>query len=321
MSITLFFVVAFVFISESFIEIADARARGGGRSFSRPTKTRQVRQTPPPVRQKSTTQNQRGSSSFMRGLGGGLLGGFLGSMLFGGMGHAMGSGGLGGSGFGLFEIILIGGLLYFLYRRFFRKKASSPSHSAPTSFEAGGSYAPLQTPPAPPLSSHDGGLSGSPVMDAPPPDNLSEGLNMIRMSDPNFDVEKFKELAQDVFFKIQAGWMRRDIATIKHLLGPELSAEYERHFQDMKQKGRINRLENIAVRGVEIDDAGVRGGEEFLSISFTANLLDYTVEESTENVLEGSSTEPVKFAENWTFARPTGTSDWKLVGIDQTGSS
>ena len=41
----------------------------------------------------------------MRGLGGGIMGGFLGSMLFGGMGHAAGGGGFGGSGIGLFEIL------------------------------------------------------------------------------------------------------------------------------------------------------------------------------------------------------------------------
>ena len=321
-STTLFFIFVFAFVSESFIDIADARARGGGRSFggsrsySRPMKTSPTRQTTAPRSRTSSTQ--RGSSSFMRGLGGGLLGGFLGSMLFGGMGHAMG-GGVGGSGIGLFEIILIGGLLYFLYKRFMRPKASSMSHSSPGSFGSGGTHA-RQTPPVPPPPSrHVGPMpGGSPAgIDAPPPDTVSEALNMIRMSDRSFDEEKFKEFAQDVFFKVQAGWMRRDISTIEHLLGPELSAEYMKHFQEMKQKGQINRLENIAIRKVEIEDAGVGKSEEYLTVFFTANLLDYTVDESTDTVIEGSQTEPVKFAEKWTFARPVGSSEWKLAGIDQ----
>ena len=107
-STTLFFIFVFAFVSESFIDLADARARSGGRSFggsrsySRPVRTSPTRQATAPTSRTNTTQ--RGSSSFMRGLGGGLLGGFLGSMLFGGMGHAMG-GGVGGSGIGRFEII------------------------------------------------------------------------------------------------------------------------------------------------------------------------------------------------------------------------
>ncbi|MEA1868004.1 MAG: TIM44-like domain-containing protein, partial [Thermodesulfobacteriota bacterium] len=105
-------------------------------------------------------------------------------------------------------------------------------------------------------------------------------------------------------------------STIEHLLGPELLTEYMKHFQEMKQKGRINRLENIAVRKVEIEDAGVSKNEEYLTVLFTANLLDYTIDESTDTVIEGSRTEPVKFAEKWTFARPAGSSDWKLSGID-----
>lgn len=324
-STTLFFIFVFAFISESFIDLSEARARGGGRSFSRsrsysrPMKTSPTKQTTAPRSRTSSTQ--RGSSSFMRGLGGGLLGGFLGSMLFGGMGHAMG-GGVGGSGIGLFEIILIGGLLYFLYKHFTRKKSSLMSHSSPGSFGPGGTHS-RQTPPVPPPPSPHGGPipgGGSPVgIDAPAPplDTVSEALNMIRMSDRSFDEEKFKEFAQDVFFKVQAGWMRRDISATEHLLGPELSADYKKHFQDMKQKGQINRLENIAVRKVEIEDAGVSKNEEYLTVLFTANLLDYTVDESTDTVIEGSQTEPVKFAEKWTFARPDSSSDWKLAGIDQ----
>jgi hypothetical protein len=72
----------------------------------------------------------------MRGLGGGLLGGFLGSMLFGGMGHAGMGGGFGGSGIGLFEILIIGGFIYFLYKKFSGRNRSGGS----SVFSPGGGY-------------------------------------------------------------------------------------------------------------------------------------------------------------------------------------
>jgi predicted lipid-binding transport protein (Tim44 family) len=31
--------------------------------------------------------------------------------------------------------------------------------------------------------------------------------------------------------------------------------------------------------------------------------------------VEGDPATPVKFEENWTFAAPEGTSDWKLEGV------
>ncbi|MCW5199818.1 TIM44-like domain-containing protein, partial [Desulfobulbus sp. F1] len=108
----------------------------------------------------------------------------------------------------------------------------------------------------------------------------------------------------------------RDLSSFRHLLGSSLAEEYAGHFTDMERKGVINKLESIAVRKAEIVDVGSVNGEDFVTILFTANLLDYTVDEKSGQVLEGSMTEPVKFAEKWTWARPVNTEDWKLEGIE-----
>jgi predicted lipid-binding transport protein (Tim44 family) len=48
-----------------------------------------------------------------------------------------------------------------------------------------------------------------------------------------------------------------------------------------------------------------------------ANLLDYNVDETTGQVVEGSKTDPVKFEEYWTFTRSVGDNAWKLSAINQ----
>jgi predicted lipid-binding transport protein (Tim44 family) len=53
-------------------------------------------------------------------------------------------------------------------------------------------------------------------------------------------------------------------------------------------------------------------------VLFTANLLDYAVDEVTGEVLSGSTSSPVKFQEFWTFSRNHGSSQWQLSGINQT---
>jgi hypothetical protein len=64
-------------------------------------------------------------------MAGGLAGGMLGSMLFSsfaGAGGGMGSGmGGGGGGIGLFEIILLAGGGYLIYRYIKKKKADNAS--------------------------------------------------------------------------------------------------------------------------------------------------------------------------------------------------
>ena len=151
-----------------------------------------------------------------------------------------------------------------------------------------------------------------PIQDIQGPD---KGLAAVRRTDPGFDEAHFLEVASDVFFKVQAGWMRRDLASYRHLLGEQLAKEYAGHFRELEEKGHLNKMESIAIRKVEIVDAGSDGREDYITVLFTANLLDYTVDEHSGALVEGSMTEPVKFAEEWTWARPVGTENWLLEGI------
>ncbi|MEE4136023.1 MAG: Tim44 domain-containing protein, partial [Desulforhopalus sp.] len=146
---------------------------------------------------------------------------------------------------------------------------------------------------------------------------VADGLEQIRQSDRHFDANHFLEVASDVFFQIQAGWMRRDLDSYRHLLGSELAAQYAEHFAEMRRLGQINKLESIAIRNVEIVAAGSDGQEDFVTVQFTANLLDYTVDDQSGEVLDGSVSTPVKFQEQWTWARPVGTEEWKLEGIKE----
>lgn len=99
----------------------------GSRSYSRPASPAPSYQ-PPPRQQTAPLSGgfqQQQSGGFMRSMAGGLMGGMLGSMLFssfagaGGMGGAMGH----GSGIGFFEIILLAGGGFLLYR-FMRNRRS-----------------------------------------------------------------------------------------------------------------------------------------------------------------------------------------------------
>ncbi|ADW16915.1 import inner membrane translocase subunit Tim44 [Desulfobulbus propionicus DSM 2032] len=282
-------------------DYADARSKSGGRSFSSPSSRPSQQQAPSQFNQR---QQQSQPGSFSRGLMGGLLGGALGGLLFGSLFGAS------GSGMGILPLLILGGVGYFLYKRFVNRPAA-PSSSG------------YQPPPAPNMFQGGGGqFAGNTVPPVPPippiraTNTMEQGLAEIRATDPGFDDKYFLEVASDVFFKIQAGWMRRDLSSYRHLLGQQLAAEYEQHFARMQELGQINKLESIAVRKVEIIAAGSDNGEDFVTVLFTANLLDYTVDEKTGALVEGSMTEPIKFAEKWTWARPMRTEDWKLEGIE-----
>ena len=282
-------------------DFTHAKSFGGGKFYKIPPKA-PAKMAPAAPR----TTNQSGS--FGRGMMGGLLGGALGGMLFGSMF------GMGGSGMGILPLLLLGGAAYFLFRRLSANKSQQ--------YGATGGY--NQPPPnnqANPSSFNTDIFSGAGTTPPPPPQSLSQseliadGLEQIRANDRGFDPKYFLEVASDVFFQVQAGWMRRDLDSYRHLLGDQLASEYAQHFEEMRQKGHINKLESIAVRGVDIVAAGCQGGEDFISVLFTASLLDYTVDDKTGELIEGSMTTPVKFKEEWTWARPVNTDNWRLEGI------
>ena len=205
---------AFVGLTQVILEsYADARAGGGrsggfrgSRSYSSPSKPSQPSQTQ--QRREATPGQQPGmmpqSGGFMRGLGTAILGGFLGSMLFSGLAHAGGLGGFGGSGFGMMEILLLGGLGYFLYRKFRSPAAAS-------------GFGSMQYQNSQPYTQYT--PSSAPVQEAPVANNPVD-YQSLTMMDRSFDPDRFLKTAQDIFFKVQGAWNKQDTIGLEHALWP-----------------------------------------------------------------------------------------------------
>jgi len=233
----------------------------------------------------------------MRGLAGGLVGGLLGSMLFSSLAQA-GWGGLGGSGFGLIEILLLAGVGYWIYRRIRRPALAT-------------GYGTMQYQDTAYSSSHERG----PVVEAPAV--AEPDFSSIRIMDPRFDPAGFVKSAQDTFFKVQAAWSRQDGAILTSLCAPELARSWEQELEGLGARGQKNYMENIALRATEITEVWTEQGQDYITVRFEANLLDYTVDEKSGMVVAGNRSEPVEFEEYWTFTRSVGPNPWRLTAIQQ----
>lgn len=308
---------AFVGLSQIVLEsYVDARAGGGrsggfrgSRSYqspSRPTQPSQPRrEAAPPPQQPGPMAPQPGG--FMRTFGTAMLGGFLGSMLFSGLANA-GFGGLGGfgdSGFGLIEILLLAGLGYFLYRKFLRPAAATGY--GPMQYQNTGYQFPSNTGYQAP--------SGAPVQEAPSFNDID--YRSLTMMDRSFDPNQFLKTAQDIFFKVQGAWNKQDTAALRSLCGAELMQTWEQELNDLRARGQANKMENIALRESEITEAWTENGQDYITVRLHANLLDYTVDQKSGNVVSGNNSNPIEFEEYWTFTRPVGPNSWKLTAVQQ----
>jgi predicted lipid-binding transport protein (Tim44 family) len=217
-------------------------------------------------------------SGLMGGIGGFLLGGLLGSMLFGGLGHGL------FGGIGLMEILLIAGVLYFVYAYMRRRQqpapASSYGYTPPRASDAG-------------YWQSAAGSAPSATMDRPEVvDDMERGLGHIRQMDGGFDPQ-------------------RDALT------PEMYEAMQKDCELQRVEHRLDRLENVAVRSVQVSEAWQENGRDYVTVHFLASMLDYTVDERTDQLIKGSRSEPVRFEEYWTFVRPVGPNPWRLSAIQQ----
>jgi predicted lipid-binding transport protein (Tim44 family) len=314
MIFSLFFFLTYVLELDAYARAGRGGSFGsrGSRSYSAPkspsttpaSPSRQVAPAPAPAAPLMSPQ----SGGFMRSLAGGLVGGMIGGMLFRSLGFGSGSGegGMGGSGIGLFEIILIGLLLYGIWWYIKKRRHEATATAGPSHYRE----AAMPEPQQPTYTTS----YGQPAVGT----DLETGLGHIRQMDPAFDEQKFKDQCMDAFFKIQGAWANRDMSAARNYLTEEMNRIIQGDADDLKRNGRINRLENIAVRTVEISEAWQEAGNDFITVRFYANVLDYTIDEKTGQVISGSKTDPVKFDEYWTFTRPVGNNPWQLSAINQT---
>ncbi len=224
-------------------------------------------------------------------------------MLFRGLGFGGNYGGFGG-GIGLFEILLIGGLLFGVYWFFKRRRQVA----------AGQAYSQNSAEMEPPYHSSYGSGYDQVREDH---GGVEKGLGYIRQMDSSFDEKRFQDLCMDCFFKIQGAWGNRDLSGVKNLLTEEMFGIIQNDAEKLRAEKKINRLQNIAVRSVDLTEVWQESGSDFITVRFYANLLDFIEDDRTGQVLSGSKTEPVKFEEYWTYTRSVGNNPWRLSAIHQ----
>ena len=81
--------------------------------------------------------------------------------------------------------------------------------------------------------------------------------------------------------------MNRDLSLVVGLLTDEMKRIFQADLDRLLRDKQINRLENIAVRNVEVTEVWQDAGQDYITVSIYANLLDYTTDDATGAVVVG----------------------------------
>lgn len=312
---TLVTVVAFAVAAVLAAEVGDAwaRARGGGsrgsRSYSAPARPSPVTPGTPTSPSRSLNQPTPASAppmqrpGFFSGLGGALagfaLGGLLGGLLFGGFGR--------GFGIGFMDILIVAGVAMLVWH-FLKRRRESETPAYATAGAGASRYG--ATAPATGASTLIG-MAGSHTREG----ELERGVAHVRQMDAGFNPESVADWARTLFGSVQSAVAMRDVGILRDRLTPEMYNVLQGQCQELKTARRTNSVEKVVLDRAEVTEVWQEGGYDFVTVWFTGSMLDYTVDDKSGDVIEGSKTDPQTIEEFWTFTRPVGPNKWKLTAI------
>jgi predicted lipid-binding transport protein (Tim44 family) len=314
-------------VSLAAVDFAEARRAGGGSSFgsrgtrtySAPPSTSTAPTTAAPIQRSMTPNNQATNPSAAagaqaaqprRGLFGGFGGGILGGLLLGGMfGMLMGNGFGGMAGmFGmLFQMLLIGGLIFLAMRFFARRQqpaASGPAggldrynSQAPQGNNFGGFKIPQM-----------GSLGGGSTSAAQKPRVASARTDEIGITNRDFD--QFEKRLTEV----QTAYGAEDYGRLRALTTPEAMSYLAEELGENATNGQRNEVKDVQLLQGDLSEAWRENGLEYATVAMRYQSIDVMVDRDTGKVVSGDPAHPTEATEIWTFVRK-GSEDWKLAAI------
>ena len=294
---------------------AEARAGRGGsgfgsrgaRTFDAPAATRTAPTPSQPIQRSTTPQPTPGVNQPQAGPGmaqlarpglfgnrGGFFGGLLGAGLLGMLlGYGL-FGGLGGLGSILGLLLQIG--LVVLLVRFaigWWQRRNQPALAG-----AGGPVPPLRREAAAPYPAGGGTPRSAPGREEVP---IGQA-----------DLDRFERMLGEV----QTAYGARDLATLDRLATPEVVGFLAEELGQDERRGVTNHIADVKLLQGDVAESWREQGQDYATVALRFGLRDWTTENATGRLVEGSPDRAVEATELWTFVRPR-NGQWRLSAIQQ----
>ena len=138
----------------------------------------------------------------------------------------------------------------------------------------------------------------------------------MRTTIQSFDRASLAAAARALFIGVQNGLALRDMGMLRNRVTPEMHAALQARCDQLRAAKQSNRIEKIDITNAAVEDAWEERDREFATVRLRGTLFDYTVDDATGTVLDGSKTAAQRFEERWTFVRAADARAWRLAGID-----
>lgn len=156
--------------------------------------------------------------------------------------------------------------------------------------------------------------------------NEEEVLAELMKKDPNFSRAAFVEKVSNFYIQMQQAWQTKQWEPMRMHMTDALYSQMERQLAEYKRLGRTNYMERIAVLGVRIVGYTADEKNDILTLRVNTRMVDYTVDDNTGEVVNGSK-KAEKFLEyEYTFIRsvdmltPQDNAEVKIINCKNCGA-
>lgn len=142
-------------------------------------------------------------------------------------------------------------------------------------------------------------------------------IKNLSKKDHNWDYKEIKKDIEEAFYKVGIAWMERNQDLAKDYMSEKLYKKHKMQTGWMIVRNEKNILKRMKLLGATpiglIDKVGT--SEDFIWVHIKAKSIDYTINEETNEVIEGNRFKSVYYEEYWKFIR--GRDRWILDEIRQ----
>lgn len=151
-------------------------------------------------------------------------------------------------------------------------------------------------------------IENTPIeMDAIPPidrNKVNAQMEQFKKKDEFFSEKVFLDKAQTAFFEIQRAWSRNNLEPVRNRMSEAQFNRMDMQLSEYRDKGWNNKVEDIVIGEIAINDLGIEGEYDFVETLVKASMSDKTYNKEGK-IVEGSP-EIIPMAEYWTFVRKQG---------------
>ncbi|MEI6286084.1 MAG: Tim44-like domain-containing protein [Bacillota bacterium] len=123
-------------------------------------------------------------------------------------------------------------------------------------------------------------------------------------ADINWDKQYLIEVVTDTYFKAQDAWAKHDNRCLRDCMTERLQEEWQDSYRDMDNQHEHNILKDIRLLKCEIIKvSNPKYGISAFTAYILGEMIDYTVDTETNEVVDGNKSAPTRFEEEWRFIR------------------